>query len=104
MTELRADAPHYHKQPHTQDPSQEIPDENVPLAQGHSEEEAAEVKQAADEFRETVEAEVEQREQAQAKGEPEPGAVRTPDQIAKQDEAKDKKAKESDKKASAKKE
>lgn len=48
--------PGYHRQPHTQDPNQEIP-EDAPLAQGHSEDLAAEVKEAADEQKQQVEEE-----------------------------------------------
>ena len=46
----------YHKQPHTQDPNVEIP-EDAPLAQGHDQEEAEEVKAEADALSEAVEEE-----------------------------------------------
>lgn len=69
--------PHYHKQPHTQDPTKEIP-EDPPLAQGHDAEEASDVKQAAEQFKEQVEAERDARDEAAERGEPEPGAPGDP--------------------------
>lgn len=78
MTEI----PHYRDQPATLDPKVQIPEdaETVPLAQGHTEERAAEVAEAAEEFRDTVQSEREQREQAEAAGEPEPGLPGDPTQ------------------------
>jgi hypothetical protein len=48
--------PGYHRQPHTQDPNVEIPEE-APLAQGHNTDLAGEVKAASEEHAETVQAE-----------------------------------------------
>jgi hypothetical protein len=69
--------PHYHKQPHTQDPTKDIP-EDPPLAQGHDAEEAADVKDAQEQLKAQVEDEREAREQAAERGEPEPGAPGDP--------------------------
>jgi hypothetical protein len=46
--------PHYHDQPSTLDPNIEVPDD-APLAQGHTEETAADVREAADEHKQAVE-------------------------------------------------
>jgi hypothetical protein len=71
---------HYHTQPHTLDPAQEPPEntENVPLAQGHDEEDAADVRDAQAEHRDQVRSEQEARDDATEAGEPEPGAPRAP--------------------------
>lgn len=79
---------HYHTQPHTLDPAKEPPEntENVPLAQGHDEDDAADVRDAQAEHREQVQAERQAREDAGEAGEPEPGAPRAPGDHAGSDE------------------
>jgi hypothetical protein len=47
--------PVYHKQPHTQDPTKEPPEEGAPLAQGHSPEQAADVAEAIADHKQGVE-------------------------------------------------
>lgn len=58
---------HYHEQPHTLDPAVEIK-QDAPLAQGHDEDRAAEVKEANEEFKEAVEDTPEEEVTARAPG------------------------------------
>lgn len=69
--------PHYHDQPSTLDPNVRIPEEPA-LAQGHDPDKAADVRDAADELRATVEDETEASRQATESGQPEPGAPGDP--------------------------
>jgi hypothetical protein len=88
------DIPRYHAQPATLDERVELPEdrEELPLAMGHDEDAADDVAEALQTHKETVKDEREAARRAREEDEPEPGSVRTPDQVAKdeaQDEAKD---------------
>lgn len=101
-----SDIPRYHAQPATLDPQVKLPEneEELPLAMGHDEDAAGEVKEALEEHRDAVQAEREARDEAREKGEREPGAVRTPDQVEKdEDEKKSRKDDKSESKPAAKK-
>jgi hypothetical protein len=82
---------HYHTQPHTLDPAKEPPEntENLPLAQGHDEDDAADVREAQAAHRDQVRSEQEARDDATEAGEPEPGAPRAPGDHAGSDEGSD---------------
>lgn len=69
--------PHYHDQPSTLDSKVQIPDEAA-LAQGHNPEKAADVRDASEELRATVEDETEAAREAAESGQPEPGAPGDP--------------------------
>ena len=69
--------PHYRDQGATLDAKVEIP-EDAPTAQGHTEEQAADVLAAADEHKAAVEAETKAADDAIAAGEPVPGAPGDP--------------------------
>lgn len=70
----------YHTQPHTLDPNKEPPEnvENVPLAQGHDRDNAADVRDAQAAHRDRAQGEQQARDDASEAGEPEPGAPREP--------------------------
>lgn len=82
-------APVYHKQPHTQDPTKEPPDEDAPLAQGHSPEQAADVAETIANYKQAVEDERQAASDAQEAGEPVPGEPRAPGDHAGEEEPSD---------------
>jgi hypothetical protein len=78
----------YHTQPHTLDPNKEPPEDvaNVPLAQGHDDDDRDDVAEAQARHRDQVQAEREARDEALEAGEPEPGAPRAAGDHAGSDE------------------
>jgi hypothetical protein len=79
----------YHTQPHTLDPNKEPPEDvaNVPLAQGHDDDDRDDVAEAQARHRDQVQAEREARDEALEAGEPEPGAPRAAGDHAGSDES-----------------
>jgi hypothetical protein len=79
----------YHTQPHTLDPNKEPPEDvaNVPLAQGHDDDDRDDVAEAQARHRDQVQAEREARDEALEAGEPEPGAPRAAGDHAGSDDA-----------------